>query len=121
MSWNECLYWYARERGGTYFGMWPSGVFGPDSDGALLLEAPKGPVLVCAQVTYSGQYGTHRDAIVRTRAELERPYTLRVKKQSSLREGEDNVYGKMNQALSCVLNEVLTKELSSIKDYVENL
>ena len=34
MSWNECLYWYARERGGTYFGMWPSGVFGPDSDGA---------------------------------------------------------------------------------------
>lgn len=34
---------------------------------------------------------------------------------------EDNVYGKMNQALSCVLNEVLTKELSSIKDYVENL
>ena len=91
MSWNECLYWYARERGGTYFGMWPSGVFDPDSDGALLLEDPKGPVLVCAQVTYSGQYGTHRDAIVRTRAELERPYTLRVKKQSSLREGVNTV------------------------------
>ena len=86
MSWNECLYWYAQDRDGTYFGLKKE-----ENEGALLLEDPKGPILICAQVTYSGQYGTHRDGIVRTRAELERPYTLRVKKQSSLREGVNTV------------------------------
>ncbi len=89
MSWNECLYWYAQERDGTY--LWPEKTEAYRNEGALLLEDPKGPILICAQVTYSGQYGTHRDVTVRTRAELERPYTLRVKKQSSLREGVNTV------------------------------
>ena len=79
MSWNECLYWYAQDRDGTYFGLKKE-----ENEGALLLEDPKGPILICVQVTYSGQYGTHRDVTVRTRAELERPYALSIKKQSSL-------------------------------------
>ena len=53
MSWNECLYWYAQDRGGTYFGRQSE-----ENEGALLLEDPKGPILICVQVTYSGQYGT---------------------------------------------------------------
>ena len=87
MSWNECLYWYAQERGGSYYGLWPSGFFDPDDDGALLLEDPKGPILICTKVTSSGRYGTYRDVAAAVQVELERPYTLRVKKQSSLREG----------------------------------
>ena len=75
MSWNDCLFWYAQERGGTYFGLRDG-----TEDGTLLLEDPKGPILICVQVTYSGQYGTHRDVAVRTRAELERPYALSIKK-----------------------------------------
>lgn len=91
MSWNECLYWYARERGGSYYGLWPSGFFDPDSDGALLLEDPKGPILICTKVTSSGRYGTYWDVAAAVQVELERPYTLRVKKQSSLREGVNTV------------------------------
>lgn len=88
MSWNECLYWYAQDRDGTYFGLKKE-----ENEGALLLEDPKGPILICVQVTYSGQYGTHRDVTVRTRAELERPYALSIKKQSSLRGGVNRVLG----------------------------
>ena len=91
MSWNECLYWYAQERGCSYYGLWPSGFFDPDSDGALLLEDPKGPILIYTKVTSSGRYGTYRDVAAAARVELERPYTLRVKKQSSLREGVNTV------------------------------
>ena len=92
MSWNECLYWYAQDRDGTYFGLKKE-----ENEGALLLEDPKGPILICVQVTYSGQYGTHRDVTVRTRAELERPYALSIKKQSSLRGGVNRVLGGLER------------------------
>ena len=92
MSWNECLYWYAQDRDGTYFGLKKE-----ENEGALLLEDPKGPILNCVQVTYSGQYGTHRDVTVRTRAELERPYALSIKKQSSLRGGVNRVLGGLER------------------------
>ena len=92
MRWNECLYWYAQDRDGTYFGLKKE-----ENEGALLLEDPKGPILICVQVTYSGQYGTHRDVTVRTRAELERPYALSIKKQSSLRGGVNRVLGGLER------------------------
>lgn len=34
---------------------------------------------------------------------------------------EKNPYGKMNQALSCLLNEVLTKELTDLRDFVDKV
>ena len=92
MSWNDCLFWYAQERGGTYFGMKKE-----ENEGALLLEDPKGPVLIGVQVTYSGKYGTSRDVTVRAQAELERPYTLSIKRQSSLRGGVNLVLGSLER------------------------
>ena len=86
MSWNDCLFWYAQEEGGTYFGR-----DGEKDEGALLLEDPKGPILICTKVTSSSQYGTYRDVCAGVRVELERPYTLRIKKESALRGGVNTV------------------------------
>ena len=91
MSWNECLYWYAQERGGTYYGQWPSGTFDRGDNGTLLLEDPKGPMVVYLKVTASGRYGLDQDVSVGTRVRLERPYTLRIKRQSALRGGVNTV------------------------------
>lgn len=90
MSWNTCLFCYAQERGGTFFGLQQETNFGLQQEpyeGSLLLEDPKGQILIGTKVTYSGRYGTNRDISVAVRAALERPYTLRVKKQSALQEG----------------------------------
>ena len=78
MSWNDYLFWYAQDRGGTYFGR-----HSESYEGALLLEDSKGPILICTKVTYSGRYGTYRDVSAAARVELERPYTLHIKKQSA--------------------------------------
>ncbi len=92
MSWNDSLFWYAQEQGGTYFGMKTE-----ENEGALLLENPKGPILISVQVTYTGKYGTSRDVTVWTQAELERPYTLSIKRQSSLRGGVNLVLGGLER------------------------
>ena len=86
MSWNDYLFWYAQDRGGTYFGR-----HSESYEGALLLEDSKGPILICTKVTYSGRYGTYRDVSAAARVELERPYTLHIKKQSALRGGVNTV------------------------------
>ena len=112
MSWNECLYWYAQDRGGTYLGRWPSGVFDPGSDGSLLLEDPKGPILICTKVNSSNQHGTYWDAAVLVRAALERPYTLRVKKQSALREGVNTVLDGLDRGA-----RILGKKTDLSPDY----
>lgn len=112
MSWNECLYWYAQDRGGTYWGRWPSGVFDPGSDGSLLLEDPKGPILICTKVNSSNQHGTYWDAAVLVRAALERPYTLRVKKQSALREGVNTVLDGLDRGA-----RILGKKTDLSPDY----
>ena len=94
MSWNTCLFCYAQERGGTFFGLQQETNFGLQQEpyeGSLLLEDPKGQILISTKVTYSGRYGTNRDISVAVRAALERPYTLRVKKQSALQEGVNTV------------------------------
>ena len=94
MSWNTCLFCYAQERGGTFFGLQQETNFGLQQEpyeGSLLLEDPKGQILIGTKVTYSGRYGTNRDISVAVRAALERPYTLRVKKQSALQEGVNTV------------------------------
>ena len=92
MSWNDYLFWYAQDRGGTYFGR-----HSEDYGGALLLEDPKGPILICTKITYSGRYGTYRDVSAAARVELERPYTLRIKKQSALRGGVNMVLGGLER------------------------
>ena len=51
MSWNDCLFWYAQEWGGTYFGLRDG-----TEDGTLLLEDPKGPILLSAQYRSQSQY-----------------------------------------------------------------
>ena len=107
MSWNECLYWYAKDRGGAFFG-----VQRESEEGALLLEDPKGPILVCTKVTYSGRYGTKRDVSVGTRVELERPYTLRVKKQSDLRRGVSTVLDGLDRGA-----KLLGRETDLSPDY----
>ena len=94
MSWNTCLFCYAQERGGTFFGLQQETNFGLQQEpyeGSLLLEDPKGQILISTKVTYSGRYGTNRGISVAVRAALERPYTLRVKKQSALQEGVNTV------------------------------
>lgn len=87
MSWNACLFWYAQERGGIFFGL----EHRDDEEGALILKDPKGPILISTKVTGNSQYVVTRDVTAGVQVELERPYTLRVKAQSSLREGFNNV------------------------------
>ena len=88
MSWNEYLYWYAQDRGGIFFGTEKGG-----KEGLLFLEEPEGPMVIHTQVVSSGRYGESRSAVAAVRVKLERPYTLRVGPQSSLREGINNVLG----------------------------
>lgn len=82
MNWSQCLYWYWKERGGTYFGQEREG-----DEAVLLLEDVGGPLLISTKVTSSGRYGTQRDVSVGIRVELERPYTLRIRPRSMVREG----------------------------------
>ena len=82
MNWSQCLYWYWKERGGTYFGQEREG-----DEAVLLLEDAGGPLLISTKVTSSGRYGTQRDVSVGIRVELERPYTLRIRPRSMVREG----------------------------------
>lgn len=92
MSWNEYLYWYAQDRGGVFFGTEKGG-----KEGLLFLEEPEGPMVIHTQVTSSGRYGESRSAVAAVRVKLERPYTLRVGPQSSLREGINNVLGGLDR------------------------
>lgn len=92
MSWNEYLYWYAQDRGGVFFGTEKGG-----KEGLLFLEDPEGPMVIHTQVTSSGRYGESRSAVAAVRVKLERPYTLRVGPQSSLREGINNVLGGLDR------------------------
>ena len=73
MSWNECLYWYAQERGGSYYGLWPSGFLTRTTTAPCFWRTPKGPILICTKVTSSGRYGTYRDVAAAVQVELERP------------------------------------------------
>ena len=82
MNWSQCLYWYWKERGGTYFGQEREG-----DEAVLLLEDVGGPLLISTKVTSSGRYGTQRDVSVGIRVELDRPYTLRIRPRSMVREG----------------------------------
>ena len=86
MSWNDCLFWYAQERGGTYFGLRDG-----TEDGTLLLEDPKGPILLSAQYRSQSQYKVFWNISAAAVVSLERPYSLRIKAQSSLREGVNTV------------------------------
>ena len=86
MSWNDCLFWYAQERGGTYFGLRDG-----TEDGTLLLEDPKGPILLSAQYRSQSQYKVFWNISAAAVVPLERPYSLRIKAQSSLREGVNTV------------------------------
>ena len=86
MSWNDCLFWYAQERGGTYFGLRDG-----TEDGTLLLEDPKGPILLSAQYRSQSQYEVFWNISAAAVVPLERPYSLRIKAQSSLREGVNTV------------------------------
>ena len=92
MRWNEYLYWYAQDRGGVFFGTEKGG-----KEGLLFLEDPEGPMVIHTQVTSSGRYGESRSAVAAVRVKLERPYTLRVGPQSSLREGINNVLGGLDR------------------------
>ena len=92
MSWNEYLYWYAQDRGGVFFGTEKGG-----KEGLLFLEEPEGPMVIHTQVVSSGRYGESRSAVAAVRVKLERPYTLRVGPQSSLREGINNVLGGLDR------------------------
>ena len=92
MSWNEYLYWYAQDRGGVFLGTEKGG-----KEGLLFLEDPEGPMVIHTQVTSSGRYGESRSAVAAVRVKLERPYTLRVGPQSSLREGINNVLGGLDR------------------------
>ena len=88
MNWSQCLYWYWKERGGTYFGQEREG-----DEAVLLLEDAGGPLLISTKVTSSGRYGTQRDVSVGIRVELERPYTLRIRPRSMVREGGQHPSG----------------------------
>ena len=92
MSWNEYLYWYAQDRGGVFFGTEKGG-----KEGLLFLEDPEGPMVIHTQVTSSGRYGESRSAVAAVRVKLERPYTLRVGPQSSLRGGVSRVLGGLER------------------------
>ena len=107
MSWNDYLFWYAQDRGGTYFGR-----HSESYEGALLLEDSKGPILICTKVTYSGRYGTYRDVSAAARVELERPYTLHIKKQSALRGGVNTVLNGLERGA-----QVLGRKADLTPDY----
>ena len=112
MSWNNCLYWYAQERGGRYFGLWPWGAFDSGTDGALVLDDPKGPLLAYTKVTSAGRYGVSRDVTVGTAVELERAYRLRIKPQSTLREGWNTVLDGLDRGA-----RMLGKKVDLSPDY----
>ena len=84
MTWNECLYWYSQERGGLCFTREEK-----EEDGVLLLDDPKGQILVQTVATGSTGQGMEilHDVMAAARIPLERPYFLRIKGESMLREG----------------------------------
>ena len=76
------------------------------------MEDSKGPILICTKVTYSGRYGTYRDVSAAARVELERPYTLHIKKQSALRGGVNTVLNGLERGA-----QVLGRKADLTPDY----
>ena len=107
MSWNDCLFWYAQEWGGTYFGLRDG-----TEDGTLLLEDPKGPILLSAQYRSQSQYKVFWNISAAAVVPLERPYSLRIKAQSSLREGVNTVLDGLDRGA-----RILGKKTDLSPDY----
>ena len=112
MSWNECLYLYARERGGEYFGGLYGGMDVADGfDGMLLLEHRGQPVIVKCRAT-SGRYGSSYTAQVLLRCTLERRYQLSVSAKGAGRQGLNTVLGQLDKGAG-----LLNKNLDLYRDY----
>ena len=107
MNWSQCLYWYWKERGGTYFGQEREG-----DEAVLLLEDVGGPLLISTKVTSSGRYGTQRDVSVGIRVELERPYTLRIRPRSMVREGVNTLLEGLDRGV-----QILGKKGKLYRDF----
>ena len=70
MTWNTCLYWYSQERGGTCFTQTEE-----EDDAVLLLDDPKGPVVIRQVVVSTSQARVWYDAVASGNVTLERPST----------------------------------------------
>ena len=107
MSWNDCLFWYAKERGGVYLGLREEG-----EDGILLQKEDKGVLLVSAKYRSMNRYDVFWDVSAAAGVTLERPYSLRIKAQSSLREGLNTVLEGLDKGA-----KRLGRETSLYEDY----
>ena len=94
MSWNDCLYWYAQERGGRFYALQEE-----ENDGVLLLDTPKGELLLSAKLRWAGKNGVSWDASAALKLTLERPYRLRIRTQSALWEGVHTVLGGLDRGV----------------------
>ena len=96
MSWNDCLYSYYTQRGGTYFGS-----DGAEFDGGtLLLEDRRGPMLIRTQYHPSAGRGYSEFFQVRLVVRLERPYRLRIGPKRGMSQGVNMVLGALDAGLS---------------------
>ncbi|MCI8870767.1 MAG: hypothetical protein HFF39_09560 [Lawsonibacter sp.] len=99
MSWNDFLYFYSLERGGTFFGQDPgnSWAAGSDWNASLLLEHRGEPMVVTCNVISSGRYGTAWGARVLLRCTLPRAYSLTVTPKSTARQGVNMVLNQLDR------------------------
>ena len=99
MSWNDFLYFYSLERGGTFFGQDPGSGWtaGSDWNASLLLEHRGEPLVVTCNVISSGRYGTAWGARVLLRCALPRAYSLTVTPKSAARQGMNAVLNQLDR------------------------
>lgn len=99
MSWNDFLYFYSLERGGTFFGQDPGGSWtsGSDWNASLLLERRGEPLLVTCNVISSGRYGSTYGARALLRCTLPRAYSLKITPKSAARRGMNAVLDQLDR------------------------
>ena len=113
MSWNNNLYAYAQDRGGTYFHGAASGwstVCGWDA--TLLLEHQGRPMPVSCVVASSGRYGVSYAAQVQLSCELERDYNLEIGPKGAVRQGLNTVLSQLDRGA-----ERLGQDVDLHRDY----
>lgn len=92
MSWNDCLYAYAKKYGGDYWGRMDQ-----EWDGVLRMEYRGEPVLIRAVATGQSRYETVYTAYVSLQVTLERRYSCKMDPKSAMVQGVKTAWGQVKK------------------------
>ena len=95
MTWSEALYWYWKDRGGALFGL-----YARDHQSSLVLPGPGGDVLLRTEPRSSNQYQVYYSITASLPLTLERPYSLRISPESTLRGGLNAVLDQVDRGVA---------------------